>query len=320
VRNGYVPYKDTVLSNGWVFNFGASHTLEYAFSSYAVAQMAKQLGKTADYEKLMKQAVYYKNLFDTDTKYIRPKKEDGTFIAVFDPMKAWDGFQEGNAFQFTWYIPHDVAGLIDLMGKDEFNQRLETMFENAQKSQFGGGTGEIHSFSGIDKMYNHGNQPCLHDSWLFNYSGQPWQTQKWTRAICDEFYGTEPLRGYGVGQDEDQGQLGSWFVMAALGLFDVQGLTSENPTMQFGSPKFEKVTIQLDSNYYSGKELIIETKNNSKQNVYIQSVQQNSEQLDNCWIDFKKLTQGGKLVFEMGSQPNTNFGIGSLPPSMSSNK
>jgi predicted alpha-1,2-mannosidase len=317
VKNGYVPYKDTVLANGWVFNFGASHTLEYVFSSYAVAQMAKQLGKTEDYEKLMKQAAYYKNLFDTETKYIRPKKEDGTFIANFDPMKAWDGFQEGNAFQYTWYVPHDVAGLIELMGKDEFNRRLETMFENAQKSQFGGGTGEIHSFSGIDKMYNHGNQPCLHDSWLFNYSGQPWLTQKWTRAICDEFYGNEPLRGYGVGQDEDQGQLGSWFVMAALGLFDVQGLTNENPTMQFGSPLFQKVTIQLDPNYYQGKELIIETKNNSKQNVYIQSVQQNSGQLDNSWIDFKKLTQGGKLIFEMGSQPNTNFGISQFPPSMS---
>ncbi|MBL7968893.1 MAG: GH92 family glycosyl hydrolase [Prolixibacteraceae bacterium] len=320
VKNGYVPYKDTVLSNGWIFNFGASHTLEYAYSSFAVAQMAKQLGKTADHEKLMKQAEYYKNLFDTETKYIRPKKEDGTFIPTFDPMKAWDGFQEGNAFQFTWYIPHDVAGLINLMGKDEFNRRLETMFENAQKSQFGGGTGEIHSFSGIDKMYNHGNQPCLHDSWLFNYSGKPWQTQKWTRSICDGFYGVESLRGYGVGQDEDQGQLGSWFVMAALGLFDVQGLCNENPTMQFGSPLFQKVTIQLDSNYYSGKELVIETKNNSKESVYIQSVQQNSEQLDNCWIDFKKLTQGGKLVFEMGSQPNTSWGTSTPPPSMNSNQ
>jgi putative alpha-1,2-mannosidase len=105
--------------------------------------------------------------------------------------------------------------------------------------------------------------------------------------------------------------------MAALGLFDVQGLSKENPTIQFGSPLFQKVTIQLDPNYCQGKELVIETKNNSKENVYIQSVQQNSEQLDNNWIDFKKLTQGGKLVLEMGSQPNTNRGISQLPPSMS---
>ncbi|MBE0655413.1 MAG: glycoside hydrolase family 92 protein, partial [Bacteroidales bacterium] len=103
------------------------------------------------------------------------------------------------------------------------------------------------------------------------------------------------------------------------GLFDVQGMTNENPTMQFGSPLFRKVTIQLDPGYYQGKELVIETKNNSKDNFYILSVQHNSEQLDNCWIDFKKLTQGGKLIFEMGSQPDTSRGTASPPPSMSLN-
>jgi predicted alpha-1,2-mannosidase len=294
--------------------------MEYAYSSYAVAQMAKALGKNADYEKLMKQAEYSRNLFDPETKYIRPKREDGTFIEKFDPMKAWDGFQEGNAFQYTWYIPHDVEGLIQLMGKAEFNQRLGDMFVNAQKSQFGGSSGEIHSFSGIDKQYNHGNQPCLHDSWLFNYSGQPWLTQKWTRAICDEFYGTEPLRGYGVGQDEDQGQLGAWYVMAALGLFDVQGHAGLNPTFQFGSPLFDRVTIQLDPTYYSGKELVLETKNNSKENVYIQSASFRNEKIENCWIDRKRLTEGGTLIFEMGAQPNLNFGISTPPPSMSTEK
>lgn len=320
VKNGYVPYKDTTIANGWVFNFGSSHTLEYAFSSYAVAQMSKALGKAADYEKLMKQATYYQNLFDPETKYIRPRREDGTFIPNFDPMKAWDGFQEGNAFQYTWYVPHDVAGLIHLMGKDEFNRRLGEVFVNAQKSQFGGSTGEIHSFSGIDKQYNHGNQPCLHDSWLFNYSGQPWLTQKWTRAICDEFYGTEPLRGYGVGQDEDQGQLGAWFVMASLGLFDVQGHAAMNPTFQFGSPMFDKVTIQLDPKYYSGKELVIQTKNNSKENVYVQSVSFKDEKVENCWIERRKLTEGGTLLLDMGAQPNTTWGIDTPPPSMSTVK
>ena len=320
VKNGYVPYKDTVLANGWVFNFGSSHTLEYAFSSFAVAQMAKALGNDSDYEKLMKQATYYKNLFDPETKYIRPKKEDGKFIEKFDPMKAWDGFQEGNAFQYTWYVPHDVAGLIQLMGKEEFNRRLGEMFDNARKSRFGGGSDEINSFSGIEKQYNHGNQPCLHDSWLFNYSGQPWLTQKWTRAICDEFYGTEPLLGYGVGQDEDQGQLGAWYVMAALGLFDVQGHAAMNPTFQFGSPLFDKVTIKLDPNYYSGKELVIETKNNSKENVYIQSASFNNEKIENCWIDRNKLMTGGIIRFEMGAQPNTANSTATPPPSMSTTK
>lgn len=320
IKYGYVPYKDTTLSNGWVFNFGASHTMEYAYSSYAVAQMAKSLGHQADYKKLMKQSGYYQNLFDAETKYIRPKKEDGSFIQKFDPMKAWDGFQEGNAFQFTWYVPHDVHGLIQLMGKDLFNQRLETMFVSAQKSKFGGGDDEINSFSGIDKQYNHGNQPCLHNSWLYNYSGKPWLTQKWTRAICDEFYGTEPLRGYGVGQDEDQGQLGAWYVMAALGLFDVQGHAAMNPTFQFGSPLFKKVTIHLDPKYYPGKKLVIETRQNDKQSPYIQSVSFNKVKVNNCWIDRKKLTNGGKLIFEMGAAPNMAWGIELPPPSMSSNK
>ncbi len=319
IKNGYVPYRDTLLSNGWKFNFGSSHTLEYCFSSYAVAQLAKALGHNADYEKLMKQAGYYQNLFDAVTKYIRPKLADGTFIPKFDPMRPWDGFQEGNAFQYTWYVPHDVAGLIQLMGKEEFNRRLGEMFINAQKGQFGGGSDQIDSFSGIEKQYNHGNQPCLHDAWLFNYSGQPWLTQKWTRAICNEFYGTGPLRGYGVGQDEDQGQLGAWYVMAALGLFDVQGHASINPTFQFGSPLFAKVTIQLDQRYYVGKELIIETKNNANQNVYVQSVSFNNQSIENCWIDRNRLTKGGKLIFKMGALPNTSLGVKVPPPSMSDN-
>lgn len=317
VQNGYVPYKDTILSNGWIFNFGASHTLEYSFSSYAVAQMAKAMGKTADYDKLMRQATYYRNLYDPVTKFIRPKKEDGTLPEPFDPMKAWDGFQEGNAYQYTWYAPHDVAGLMELLGRDSFNYRLNYMFESAQKSQFSGGSAEIHSFSGIEKLYNHGNQPCLHQPWLFNYSGQPWLTQKWVRAICNEFYGTEPLRGYGVGQDEDQGQLGAWYVLAAMGLFDVQGHASMNPTFQFGSPLFDKVTIQLDPTYYTGKELVIETRNNSHSNPYIQSVQHNNKPVKNSWIDRKTLMEGGTLVVELGSKPNTSWGVGTPPPSMS---
>ncbi len=319
VNNGYIPAKDTTLSNGWVFNFGASHTLEFSFSSYAVAQFAKALGKQEDYHLLMKQASYWENLFDKETKFIRPRYENGTFIENFNPMQAWRGFQEGNAFQYTWYVPQDVAGLINVLGKDTFNARLENTFNESRKSTFGGGR-EIHSFSGLEKLYNHGNQPCLHHSWLFNYSGKPWLTQKWTRAICDEFYGADPLHGYGFGQDEDQGQLGAWYVMAAMGLFDVQGHAAMNPTFQFGSPLFDKVTIQLDPKYYPGKKLVIETRNNAKEHVYIQSVSFNSKKMDNCWIDRKKLMEGGVLLFDMGSEPNTSFGIATPPPSMSTDK
>jgi predicted alpha-1,2-mannosidase len=319
VHQGYVPYKDTTLSNGWVFNFGASHTLEYALSSYAVAQWAAAMGKTDDAQRLMQQARYYQNLFDTTTGFMRPKKEDGNFITKFDPMKAWDGFQEGNAFQYTWYVPHDVAGLMKLMGPEKFSQRLEAMFNDAGKYDFGSGTGEVHSFSGIERQYNHGNQPSLHNAWMFNYAGMPWLAQKWTRAICNQFYGTEALKGYGVGQDEDQGQLGAWFVMAAMGLFDVQGHSAQHPTFQFGSPLFDRITIQLSPKYYSGKTLVIETQNQVKENQYVQGVQWNSKPVNECWINRDLLMQGGTLSFTMGSTPNKHWGVGAPPPSMSTN-
>ncbi|MCY1722455.1 GH92 family glycosyl hydrolase [Prolixibacteraceae bacterium Z1-6] len=311
---GYVPYQDTVISNGWVFNFGASHTLEYAFSSFAVAQMAKDLGSPKEYRQLINQANYWQNLFDPVSRFIRPKLPDGDFIKDFDPMKGWDGFQEGNAYQYSWYVPHDPAELINRMGIDLFNERLEKTFTESQKSLFGGGK-EIHSFSGVETLYNQGNQPCLHQPWLFNYSGKPWLTQYWTRTICDEFYGTEPMHGYGFGQDEDQGQLGAWYVMAALGLFDVQGHASSNPSFQFGSPRFNKVTIQLSPG--SEKNLIIETINNSPGNKYVQAVKFNNNQIDNCWIDRAELINGGTLKIEMGATPNKNWGVGITPPSMS---
>ena len=313
----YIPYENITISNGWVFNFGASHTLEYCFSSYAVAQMAKSMGTPEEYNLLIKQADYWKNIFDEKTKFIRPKLPNGEFIKDFDSMKPWDGFQEGNAYQFTWFIPHDPAGLIDKLGVKLFNERLEKTFVESRKTIFGGGK-NVDSFSGVEALYNQGNQPCLHQPWLFNYSGKPWLTQKWTRIICDEFYGTEPLHGYGFGQDEDQGQLGAWYVMNALGLFDVQGHASANPTFQFGSPVFDQVTIQLENNPH--KKLVIETKNNAMQNMFIQNVQFNESTIENCWINRAELMKGGTLLFEMDSIPNKNWGIKVLPPSMSTEK
>ncbi|MEG0647986.1 MAG: GH92 family glycosyl hydrolase, partial [Bacteroides sp.] len=250
VQRGYVPLKNYVLPNGWVTNFGASHTLEYCFAAYAASQLAVSLGKTAEAAQLRKYAEGYKLLFDRGTGYIRPREESGAFMEEFNPMKAWLGFQEGNAAQYTWYVPHDVFGIMSMIGKEKFNQRLEETFSTASKTLYGGKKGEFDSFSGIEQLYNHGNQPCLHNSWLFNYSGKPWLTQRYTRDICKVFYGTEPTHGYGYGQDEDQGQLGAWYVLASMGLFDVQGGTNSEPTMQIGSPLFDKITIHLNKKYY----------------------------------------------------------------------
>jgi putative alpha-1,2-mannosidase len=164
---------------------------------------------------------------------------------------------------------------------------------------------------GINAVYNHGNQPSLHISWLFNFSRQPWLTQKWTRMICDQFYGTEPIHGYGYGQDEDQGQLGSWYVLASLGLFDVKGFTDLRPIIEFGSPAFDKATITLGNK----KMLVIETKNNSKEHVYVQNLTFNGRNIQNCWLYRDELMQGGKLVFTMGSEPNKSWGTAVPPPS-----
>jgi len=319
IRMGYVPLKDYFYPNGWLLNFGASHTLEYSFGAFAVSQMAKSLGHEDDYQKLKKYSDSWRLLFDKESKFVRPKEMDGTFLKDFDPMRAWHGFQEGNAFQYTWYVPHDVKSLIHEMGKEEFNRRLALTFEESAKTGFGGGKDSIGSFSGIEKLYNHGNQPCLHNPWLFNYSGKPWLTQKWVNAICNEFYGTDGLHGYGYGQDEDQGQLGAWFVLAAMGLFDLQGHAAANPSFQISSPLFDKIEIELHPKYYNGQKVEIITRNKSSENIYIQSALLNGKTLDNCWFYRNELIKGGKLEIDLGPQPNQNWGINKMPPSMSDN-
>jgi len=324
IEEGYCPFVDhnklglkkrtsTIGSN-----FSASHTLEYSFSAYAVAQFAKALGKQDDYEQLMKLSKGWKLLYNPENKFICPRDSNGAFLSDFDPYKPWRGFQEGNAWQYTFYVPHDIEELIQMMGKETFNSRLDSIFTASQKSIFGGGS-DIDAFAGLSAVYNQGNEPDLQMSWLFNYSGKPYLTQKWVRAICNDFYGTECIHGYGYGQDEDQGQLGAWYVMSSMGLFDVKGLTEENPEIQIGSPLFDKITIRLNPDYYKGKKFIIRTANNSTQNIYIQSVSLNGKLYNNPWINHSDIVSGGKLVFQMGSRPNKDWGRSPdvAPPSMS---
>ncbi len=305
VNRGYSPYTKNVhmrtTPDG--SGFGASHTMEYSFSSFAVAQMAKHLGKTDDYKLLTKLSGNWKNLYDPQTKLIHPKDDKGEFIKDFDPFAPWIGFQEGNAIQYTYYVPHQIDQLIKLVGKDEFNTRLDSTFQISRKNVFGGGE-TVDAFAGLQSYYNHGNQPNLHISWLFNFSEKPYLSQKWVRAICNEFYGVECIHGYGYGQDEDQGQLGAWYVMSALGLFDVKGLTQINPSFQIGSPMFDKVTIKLNKNYYPGNEFVIETKNNSKDNFYIQSIQLNQKSHKSVQLPFSDLVKGGRMLIQLSDKPN----------------
>ena len=298
VELGYAPHKN-LGERGEDFYFSGSHTLEYAFSAYATAMLGKSLGKTQDYDKLIWMSKGWERIFDEKTGYMHPRLKNGDFIANFDPMQVWRGFQEGNAVQYTFYVPHTPEELIKKVGKDEFNKRLNDIFVASQPQIFSGGK-EIDAFAGLRTYYNQGNQPCLHISWLFNHSGRPDLSQKWVRAICDEFYGTDGIHGYGYGQDEDQGQLGAWYVMSSIGLFAVDGLTSPEPAFSIGSPIFDKVVIKLNKQYYKGDEFVITTKNNSKQNVYVKpSKVINGKKSTAGSIKFSDVTNGGTLNLTM---------------------
>ena len=305
VEDGYVPYVD---DPGFVAyekgaTFSVSHTLEYSFSAYATAQLAKQLGHEDDYRQLMELSDGWAKLFDDDLKLVRPRVPGGEWIDNFDPYESWRGFQEGNAMQYTFFVPQNPDSLIARMGKDEFNERLDTIFTQARKTIFGGGKVAF-AFSGLSSPYNHGNQPSLHIPWLFNFSGKPYLTQKWTRLICDEFYGTDGEHGYGYGQDEDQGQLGSWYVLAAMGLFDVQGGACSEPTYQLGSPEFDEITVHLSKFNTKGGTFKIRAKGNSADAMYVQNATFNGKPLDRCWLYRDEVFNGGELVLQMGTEPS----------------
>lgn len=305
VEDGYVPYVD---DPGFVAyekgaTFSVSHTLEYSFSAYATAQLAKQLGHEEDYRQLMELSDGWAKLFDDDLKLVRPRVPGGEWIDDFDPYESWRGFQEGNAMQYTFFVPQNPDSLIARMGKEEFNERLDTIFTQARKTIFGGGKVAF-AFSGLSSPYNHGNQPSLHIPWLFNFSGKPYLTQKWTRLICDEFYGTDGEHGYGYGQDEDQGQLGSWYVLAAMGLFDVQGGACSEPTYQLGSPEFDEITVHLSKFNAKGGKFRIITKGNSADAMYVQNATFNGKPLDRCWLYRDEVFNGGELVLQMGTEPS----------------
>ena len=295
---GFVPADDGPVSN----------TLEYAYDDWCVAQMAKALGKTDDYKYFMQRAQNYRNVFDQSTGYMRPKYAGGPWLEDFTPVKSAVGkednfgtrdFVEANAWQYTWFVPHDLKGLIELMGKDEFNKRLEEGFEKSRPIF-------------TSEFVNHSNQPNMQAGWLFNYSGKPWLTQYWVREILDNYYGTTPFNGYPG--DEDEGQMGAWYVMSAMGLFEMDGGASTEPAYEISGPIFSKITISLDPKYYSGKEFVIEAKNASSKNRYIQSATLNGQPLDKFWFRHSDLVKGGKLELEMGAEPNKQWAANSEHP------
>jgi predicted alpha-1,2-mannosidase len=302
VAYGYVPHAEAGDGPDETFMFSASHTLEYSFQAWATAQLAQALGHTGDVAQLMSLSKGWERIYDAETGFVRPRLKDGRWIENFDPMQVWRGFQEGNAWQYTFYAPHDAKALVEKVGAETFVARLDSIFTLSQPKIFSGGT-EIGAFAGLRTLYNQGNQPCLHISWLFNEAGRPSLTQKWVRAILNEFYGTDGIHGYGYGQDEDQGQLGAWYVISSIGLFDVAGLTAAQPTFGLGSPLFDRVTIRLNKAYYPGSEFVIETKDNAAENVYVQGYTLGGQPLTGTRLPFADVVKGGKLEVALGNTP-----------------
>ena len=298
VAYGYVPHAEAGDGPDETFMFSASHTLEYSFSAWATAQLAQQLGHADDARQLMSLSKGWERIYDSSTGFVRPRLKDGRWIDRFDPMQVWRGFQEGNAWQYTFYVPHDVEALVEKVGAETFVARLDSIFTLSQPKIFSGGT-EIGAFAGLRTLYNQGNQPCLHIPWLFNEAGRPELTQKWVRAILDEFYGTDGIHGYGYGQDEDQGQLGAWYVISSIGLFDVAGLTAAQPSFGLGSPLFDRVTIRLNKRYFPGSEFVIETTNNTPGNIYVEEYTLNGQPLSGTRIPFADIVKGGKLEVKL---------------------
>ncbi len=308
IKLGYVPQEEGQVSN----------TLEYAYDDWCVSQFAKAIGKEDVYKQFIERAGNYKNVFDTSSKYIRMKHADGSWVKEWTPFCCTSfngpGYLEGNAWQYSFFNPHDVQGILNLMGRDEFNKRLDEGFKKSVKFNFNA-DGDLYDLVPI----NHGNQPNMQAAWLFNYSGKPWLTQHWSREIMNRYYGTTPYHGW-LG-DEDEGQMGAWFVMSAMGLFETNGGASVQPFYEIGSPLFEKATIRLDPKYYSGKTFTIIAKGVSDVNRYVQSAQLDGKPLTKPWFYHADLVDGGSLILQMGPKPNMQWGSkpGDAPPSMSAN-
>lgn len=282
-------------------------TLYFAYEDWCMAQFAKGLKKEDVYRKYLQRSFNYRYMYDAQTSWMRPRTTDGSWLKDFSPIgKGFNmpGFVESNAAIFTYYVPHNVKDLIHLIGGNEaFIAKLNQQFELASQDNFISKHGE-HAHNWID----YENQPSLHMAHLFSHAGAPWLTQYWVRRIKKEVFGNiTPFGGYNG--DEDQGQMGALGVLMAIGLFDVQGGASTTPQYEITSPIFDKVTIQLDNRYYPGKEVVIETVNNSPKNIYIQKVTWNGVEHSSFQLPHEELVKGGRLVIELGDTPNKAWGV-----------
>lgn len=299
IKYGYIP------SN--IKKESISCLLEFAYDDWAIAQMAKAMGKQDVYDTYITRSQNFMNVFDGNTKFFRGKRMDGNWEGGFNPFEVGRDYTEATAWQYRFFVPHDVNGLIQLFGrKDMFTSCLDSLY--TVKSDI---DGELSDITGLIGQYVHGNEPSHHMAYLYNYIGQPWKTQAMTRRLLDEMYAPTPE---GIIGNEDCGQMSAWYILSAMGFYPVCPGSNE---FSLTTPLFDKVTMKLAN----GKILTVKA-NNPEKNKYIESVTLNGINIEKNYITYEQLMSGGELVFTLAEEPNYNRGINedAYPYSYSSKK
>ena len=271
-----------------------SITLEQAFDDWCVAQLAAKLNKDADYQRFHKRSEYYRNLFHPKTKFFQSKNDKGEWIEPFDPYQYGGNgghpFTEGNAWQYFWYVPHNIQALMELTGGTKaFEQKLDTFFTSTYKSEQ-----MNHNASGFVGQYAHGNEPSHHVAYLYNFAGQPWKTQKYVSHILNTLYNNTSS---GYAGNDDCGQMSAWYVFSAMGFYPVNPADGR---YFIGSPLLDECTLKLAGN----KEFRIRTIRKSPEDIYIQSVTLNGKKHKDFFITHQDIMNGGTMVFKMGKKPS----------------
>ncbi len=294
-NNGFVPYPE--------FKEATSKTLAYAYDDFCILQMAKKMELTDDISQFQDRPFNYKNVFDPKTTFMQGRNADMSWHEPFDPIE-WGGpFLEGNAWQYSWSVPHDMQGLINLMGGDKkFIQKLDQVFSTPSEFKVGTYGKVTHQMTEMvlanKGQYAHGSPQVQHIPYLYNYTSQPWKTQKLVRSILDDLYHPTPD---GYPGDEDNGQLSAWYVLSALGFYPV---TPGNPSYVLGAPLFKKATLSFSN----GNRFVIEAPDNSSENVYVDKVELNGNRYENNWISHEDIMDGGTMKFYMNNKPEKKRG------------
>lgn len=296
-RLGLKYYRSQGFIPGDKESESVSKTLEYCYDDWCIAQMAKSLGKADDYSIYIRRAQYYKNIFDPYTGFMRSKMNN-TWHSPFDPAEVNFNYTEANSWQYSFYVPQDMDGLMALhSGREKFADKLDAMFAAVSKT-----TGRDQSdISGMIGQYAHGNEPSHHMAYLYDYAGKPWKTQELVHRICKELYTNNRD---GLCGNEDCGQMSAWYVMSAMGFYQV---TPGSPVYAIGTPLFPLTSIHLEN----GRTFTIKAEGLNEKNYYIQAAKLNGTNYTKCCITHSDILNGGELTFSMGPVPNKNWG--SLP-------